>query len=172
MDLRVTRRHKKREGKVERDLARVFYRRLSPVLLKIQFNSFFILFHLSSKRTKTKKSPSSIQQPSATSMRASFLHPLTHAPPHVPPQRNVAGTRGYAPRPSQAPSSSKCLHCACNRNSRDLPPIPPRARCLGAFIAFRTNATWCLERQTVRVVSAAHHAWPEKYAHVKFDRRF
>jgi hypothetical protein len=25
MDLRVTRRHKKREGKVERDIARVFY---------------------------------------------------------------------------------------------------------------------------------------------------
>ena len=41
-DLRVQRRHKKREGKVERDTARVFYRRLSPVLLKIQFNSSFI----------------------------------------------------------------------------------------------------------------------------------
>ena len=38
MDLRVQRRHKKREGKVERDLARVFYRRLSPIRLKIQFN--------------------------------------------------------------------------------------------------------------------------------------
>ena len=37
-DLRVQRRHKKREGKVERDLARVFYRRLSPIRLKIQFN--------------------------------------------------------------------------------------------------------------------------------------
>ena len=31
-------RHKKREGKVERDIARVFYTRLSPVLLK-KFNS-------------------------------------------------------------------------------------------------------------------------------------
>ena len=40
MDLRVQRRHKKREGKVERDTARVFYMRLSPVRLKIQFNSF------------------------------------------------------------------------------------------------------------------------------------
>ena len=39
MKLKVQREHKKREGKVERDLARVFYRRLSPVLLKIQFNS-------------------------------------------------------------------------------------------------------------------------------------
>ena len=39
MDLRVQRRHKKREGKVERDTARVFYMRLSPVRLKIQFNS-------------------------------------------------------------------------------------------------------------------------------------
>ena len=38
MKLKVQRGHKKREGKVERDLARVFYRRLSPVLLKIQFN--------------------------------------------------------------------------------------------------------------------------------------
>ena len=38
-DLRVQRRHKKREGKVERDTARVFYMRLSPVRLKIQFNS-------------------------------------------------------------------------------------------------------------------------------------
>ena len=37
MDLRVQRRHKKREGKVERDTARVFYMRLSPVRLKIQF---------------------------------------------------------------------------------------------------------------------------------------
>ena len=37
MKLKVQRDHKKREGKVERDLARVFYRRLSPVLLKIQF---------------------------------------------------------------------------------------------------------------------------------------
>ena len=41
MDLRVQRRHKKREGKVERDTARVFYMRLSPVRLKIQFNSKF-----------------------------------------------------------------------------------------------------------------------------------
>ena len=40
MDLRVQRRHKKREGKVERDIARVFYRRLSPVLLKIQFKYY------------------------------------------------------------------------------------------------------------------------------------
>ena len=39
MDLRVQRRHKKREGKVERDTARVFYMRLSPVRLKTQFNS-------------------------------------------------------------------------------------------------------------------------------------
>ena len=39
MDLRVQRRHKKREGKVERDTARVFYMRLSQVRLKIQFNS-------------------------------------------------------------------------------------------------------------------------------------
>ena len=38
MDLRVQRRHKKREGKVERDTARVFYMRLSQVRLKIQFN--------------------------------------------------------------------------------------------------------------------------------------
>ena len=49
MDLRVQRRHKKREGKVERDTARVFYMRLSPVRLKIQFNSekefFFLLLH-------------------------------------------------------------------------------------------------------------------------------
>mgnify|MGYP004145471735 CR=1 FL=1 len=36
MDLRVQRRHKKREGKVERDTARVFYMRLSQVRLKIQ----------------------------------------------------------------------------------------------------------------------------------------
>jgi hypothetical protein len=35
----VQRRHKKREGKAERDIARVFYMRLSPVRLKIQFNS-------------------------------------------------------------------------------------------------------------------------------------
>ena len=39
-DLRVQRRHKKREGKVEGDIARVFYRRLSPVLLKIQFKYY------------------------------------------------------------------------------------------------------------------------------------
>ena len=39
MDLRVQRRRKKREGKVERDTARVFYMRLSQVRLKIQFNS-------------------------------------------------------------------------------------------------------------------------------------
>ena len=39
MKLKVQREHKKREGKVERDLARVFYRRLSPILLKIQFYS-------------------------------------------------------------------------------------------------------------------------------------
>ena len=32
----MQRRHKKREGKVERDIARVFYMRLSPVRLKIQ----------------------------------------------------------------------------------------------------------------------------------------
>ncbi len=38
MALRAQRRHKKREGKVERETARVFYMRLSPVLLKIQFN--------------------------------------------------------------------------------------------------------------------------------------
>ena len=39
----MQRRHKKREGKgkVERDTARVFYRRLSPVRLKIQFKIFF-----------------------------------------------------------------------------------------------------------------------------------
>ena len=54
MDLRVQRRHKKREGKVERDTARVFYMRLSPVRLKIQFNSstlsdlvlFYLMFYL------------------------------------------------------------------------------------------------------------------------------
>ena len=40
MDLRVQRRHKKREGKVERDTARVFYMRLSPVRLKIQSIGF------------------------------------------------------------------------------------------------------------------------------------
>ena len=43
MDLRVQRWHTKREGKVERDIARVFYRRLSPVLLKIQFNYLYEL---------------------------------------------------------------------------------------------------------------------------------
>ena len=37
MDLRVQRRHKKREGKVERDIARVFYMRLSPVRLFFDF---------------------------------------------------------------------------------------------------------------------------------------
>ena len=36
MDLRVQRRHKKREGKVERETARVFYKRLSQVRLKIK----------------------------------------------------------------------------------------------------------------------------------------
>ena len=36
-DLRVQRRHKKREGKVEREPARVFCMRLSQVRLKIQF---------------------------------------------------------------------------------------------------------------------------------------
>ena len=35
----MQRRHKKREGKVERDTARVFYMRLSPVRLKIQFKA-------------------------------------------------------------------------------------------------------------------------------------
>ena len=39
--LRVQRRHKKREGKVERETARVFYMRLSQVRLKIQFNFLF-----------------------------------------------------------------------------------------------------------------------------------
>jgi len=39
MDLGVQRRHRKIEVKVERDTARVFYMRLSPVRLKIQFNS-------------------------------------------------------------------------------------------------------------------------------------
>jgi hypothetical protein len=43
-DLRVQRRHTKREGKVERDTARVFYMRLSPVRLKIQFNSSWKMF--------------------------------------------------------------------------------------------------------------------------------
>ena len=38
MKLKVQREHKKREGKVERDTARVFYMRLSQVRLKIQFN--------------------------------------------------------------------------------------------------------------------------------------
>ena len=56
MDLRVTRRHKKREGKVERDIARVFYRRLSPVLLKIQFNYLYELGdQLEISRSKIQK---------------------------------------------------------------------------------------------------------------------
>ena len=42
MDLRVQRRHKKREGKVERDTARVFYMRLSQVRLKIQFKRLLL----------------------------------------------------------------------------------------------------------------------------------
>ena len=37
----MQRRHKKREGEVERETARVFYIRLSQVRLKIQFNSRF-----------------------------------------------------------------------------------------------------------------------------------
>ena len=37
----MQRRHKKREGKVERETARVFYMRLSQVRLKIQFNFLF-----------------------------------------------------------------------------------------------------------------------------------
>ncbi len=55
MDLRVTRRHKKREGKVE-DIARVVYRRLSPVLLKIQFNYLYELGdQLEISRSKIQK---------------------------------------------------------------------------------------------------------------------
>ena len=44
MDLRVQRRHKKREGKVERETARVFYKRLSQVRLKIQSINFISVF--------------------------------------------------------------------------------------------------------------------------------
>ncbi len=48
-DLRAQRRHKKREGKVEREPARVFYMRLSQVRLKIQFNDPKIWVWISSE---------------------------------------------------------------------------------------------------------------------------
>ena len=56
-DLRVQRRHKKREGKAERDIARVFYMRLSPVRLKIQFNFRIIILGNLGEMKKNKNAP-------------------------------------------------------------------------------------------------------------------